>query len=96
MKVLGFYNNEVDSYINKETLILTGIGIVLGLVLGFFLNDFLITTCEFESIHYLKQIHPISYIYSALISTTFTVIVNIIIHYHLKKVDMIESLKSVE
>ena len=96
LKVLGFYNNEVDSYINKETLILTGIGIVLGLILGFFLNDFLITTCEFESIHYLKQIHPISYIYSALISTTFTVIVNIIIHYHLKKVDMIESLKSVE
>ncbi len=96
LKVLGFYNNEVDNYITKENIILTIIGIVLGLVLGYFLTNAVVSTVEVESARFIHQIKVASYIYSAILSIMFTVIVNIITHFNLKKIDMIESLKSVE
>ncbi len=96
LKVLGFYNNEVDNYITKENIILTLLGIVIGLIFGYFLTNAVVSTVEIESARFIHQIKVASYIYSVLLSIMFTVIVNIITHFNLKKIDMIESLKSVE
>lgn len=96
IKVLGFYDKEVYNYISRETVILTAIGILLGLIGGYVLNYFIITTCEINTLRFVKLIHPISYVYAALITIIFTVIVNIVTYFALKKIDMIESLKSVE
>lgn len=96
LKVLGFYNNEVDNYITKENIILTLFGIILGLVLGYFLTNAVVSTIEAESARFIHQIKVASYIYSTILSILFTVIVNIITHFNLKKIDMIESLKSIE
>ena len=96
LKVLGFYNAEVDNYINKETRIFTAIGIILGMFAGYILCNFLISTCEVEMCRFVKEIKPLSYLYSILITVFFTFIVNLVVHKTLKKVNMIESLKSVE
>ena len=96
IKVLGFYDKEVYNYISRETVILTSIGIVLGCIGGYFLNSFILATCELESMRFGKFIKPESYVYSILITIVFTLIVNIVTYFSLKKIDMIESLKSVE
>ncbi len=96
IKVLGFYDKEVYSYVTRETVILTIIGILLGLVSGYFLNFYIMQTCEINILRFSKIVTPISYIYSILITIVFTVIVNIVTYFSLKKIDMIESLKSVE
>ena len=96
IKVLGFYDKEVYDYIARETVILTIIGIALGLVGGYFLNYYLMGTCEINMLRFSKTIKPISYVYASLITIVFTLIVNIATYFALKKIDMIESLKSVE
>ena len=96
IKVLGFYDKEVYDYVTRETVILTIIGIAIGLVGGFFLTHFITGTCEINMLRFSKEIKPISYVYAALITIVFTVIVNIATYFSLKKIDMIESLKSVE
>ena len=96
LKVLGFYDSEVDAYITKETVILTALGIVLGLVFGYFLTNAVVSTVEIESCRFIHLIKPVSYLFSAVLSALFTLIVNFITHFKLKKIDMIESLKSVE
>lgn len=96
IKVLGFYDKEVSSYIYRESTILTAIGIVLGLVIGYFLEGYVIKTCEVDLIMFGNDIKLISYIFAIAITILCTIIVNIFIHFSLKKVDMIESLKSVE
>ena len=96
IKVLGFYDREVYDYVTRETILLTLIGIVLGLVAGFFLNYYIIGTCEINMLRFNKTIEPLSYVYSTLITIGFTLIVNFVTYFALKKIDMIESLKSVE
>lgn len=96
LKVLGFTNKEVDDYIVKETIILTIIGIILGIVFGIFLTNVILNTVEIEMVRFNRYIKPTSYIITAFMVMLFTFIVSIIIHFYLKKVDMIESLKSVE
>lgn len=96
IKVLGFYDKEVYSYVTRETVLLTLIGIALGLIGGYFLSYFIIDTCEINMLRFNKVVEPISYVYAALITIAFTVIVNIVTYFALKKIDMIESLKSVE
>ena len=96
IKVLGFYDKEVYNYVAKETVILTIIGIILGLAFGFFLNYYILETCEINMLRFPKIIHGISYLYAILITVVFTVIVNIVTYFSLKKINMIESLKSVE
>ena len=96
IKVLGFYDREVYSYVTRETVILTVIGIVLGLISGYFLNKFILTTCEINMLRFNQIVNPISYVYAILIIVGFTVIVNVTTYFALKKIDMIESLKSVE
>ena len=96
LKVLGFHDNEVDNYINKENIIFTILGIALGLILGTFLTSAIIGSIEIDVLKFIRNIKPISYVYSAVITLLFSFIVNFIIHFVLKKIDMIESLKSVE
>ena len=96
IKVLGFYDREVYDYITRETVILTIIGILLGLVAGYFLNFYILGTCEINILRFEKVIHPISYLYATVITFVFSIIVNIVTYFALKKIDMIGSLKSVE
>lgn len=96
LKVLGFYNDEVDSYITKESFILTVIGILLGLICGKYLSNFIISTCEPDSVMFVRTITFASYIVSAIITLIFTLMVNLITHFSLLKIDMVESLKNVE
>lgn len=96
LKVLGFFDKEVDNYITKENIILTIIGIALGLIFGNFLTYIVIGTVEMENSRFLREISLNSYIYTSIISFTFTLIVNYVTHFSLKKINMIESLKSVE
>lgn len=96
IKVLGFYDKEVFDYVSREVVFLTIIGIFLGLIGGFFLTNFIISTCEIEVLRFPRTIGMMSYVYSALITIVFTIIVNIATYFVLKKIDMIESLKSVE
>lgn len=96
IKVLGFYDKEVYQYVSRETIILTIIGILFGLVGGYFLNYFLIGATEADYIMYRMIVEPISYLYAIGITIIFTVIVNIFSYFALKKISMVESLKSVE
>lgn len=96
IKVLGFYDKEVYKYVNRETIILTIIGIILGLGGGYLLNFYIIGTCEIDMLRFVRVIDPLSYLYAILITVAFTIIVNIFTYFALKKIDMIGSLKSVE
>ena len=96
LKVLGFTDKEVDDYIIKETIILTILGILLGLIFGIFLTNIIINTVEIEMVRFIHHIKPYSFIITSSLILLFTVIVSILIHFALKKIDMIESLKSVE
>lgn len=96
IKVLGFYDKEVYDYITRETILLTGIGIIIGLLFGNVLSDFILTTCEVDMLRFPRYIKPISMVLSSGITIVFSVIVNFITYFALKKVDMIESLKSIE
>ena len=96
LKVLGFYDHEVDNYITKETIISTILGIIIGLVFGYFLTNVVITSVELEKTRFIHHISLQSYLYASAMSALFTLIVNFITHFSLKKIDMIESLKSVE
>ena len=94
IKVLGFYDKEVYLYITRETIILTAIGLVLGLVAGYFLDFFILETCEINMLRFRKFVAPLSFVFAALITILFTIIVNIVTYFALKKINMIESLKS--
>lgn len=96
IKVLGFYDKEVYNYVTREIVLLTIIGIAIGLIFGTFLNSFILGTCEIGILRFKRIILPQSYLYAILITTIFTIIVNFVTYFSLKKIDMIESLKSVE
>lgn len=96
LKVLGFYDNEVNSYVMRENLILTLLGIAFGMALGIVLHRFVIITCEIELVMFGRLIKGISFIYSSLLTLSFSVIISIAMYFKLKKINMIESLKSVE
>ena len=96
IKVLGFYNNEVSAYIYRENVLLTFIGIVLGEFLGILLHRFIMVTVEMDNMMFGRNIDLISFIISAVLTVAFSVLVNIVMYYKLKKVKMVESLKSVD
>ncbi len=96
LKVLGFYDGEVDSYVNRENVILTLIGCAVGCVIGFFLHRFVILTAEIDVMMFARDIHFVSYIYSMILTFVFAIIVAFVMHRKLMKIDMVESLKSVE
>lgn len=96
IKVLGFYDLEVAEYVYRENILLTLIGALVGCGLGNILHRYIITTVEVEMIMFGRLIFLKSYIYGVLFTIGFSVFVNWIMYFKLKKINMVESLKSVE
>ena len=96
LKVLGFFDGEVSSYVFRENVLLTVFGCILGVVLGSALHRYVITTVEIESYMFGRIIKLPSYLISIAITFCFSILVNLLMHFKLKKIDMVESLKSVE
>lgn len=96
LKVLGFFDGEVSQYVFRENILLTILGIVGGVFLGILLHRFVIVTVEVDAVMFGRDIAPVSFLYCALITCGFSAFVNLVMHYKLKKIDMVESLKSVE
>ncbi|MDO4288937.1 MAG: FtsX-like permease family protein [Eubacterium sp.] len=96
IRVLGFYEREVDNYIFRENIVLSLIGMVFGLFLGVLLNNFIITTVETNIVMFGRGIDLSSYLFACLFTMAFTLIVNICMKPVIKKIDMVESLKSIE
>lgn len=96
LKVLGFYDGEVSQYVFRENILLSFIGILAGAVFGIFLHRYVITTVEVDAVMFGRNIKPPSFIYSGIITFGFSMFVNMVMHFKLKKIDMVESLKSVE
>lgn len=96
IRVLGFYDMEVYKYIFRENIVLSIIGIVAGLGLGVLLNTFIINTVETDIAMFGRGIDLSSYIYSILFTLGFTMLVNIMMTPMIKRISMVESLKSIE
>lgn len=96
IKVLGFYDKEVNAYIYRETIALTVIGCVLGLVAGHYLFQVVIQTVEIDIMMMGRKVYPLSYVWSALLTLLFSGIVNLVMSRRIRRIDMIESLKSVD
>ncbi len=96
LKVLGFYDGEVSAYVFRENVLLTLIGAAFGAVLGIFLHRFVIVTVEVDAAMFGRTIYWPSFLYSVLFTVGFSAFVNLTMHFKLKKIDMVESLKSVE
>lgn len=96
LKVLGFYNGEVCAYVYRENVLLTLIGAMFGIILGKILHQFIIVTVEIESVMFGRNIDVSSFVYGFLLTIAFSFLVNGAMYFKLKKIDMVESLKSVE
>lgn len=96
LKVLGFTRREVDLYIFREILILSVLGALLGLVLGVFLENFVVTTAEVDMVMFGREIHWPSFVVAFLMTIGFAVIVAVTMRGKLNRIDMVESLKSNE
>lgn len=96
IKVLGFYDREVSSYIFKESTLSCIIGIIIGLFLGIPLDRFVISSAEVDAVMFAPGINLLSFVYAGILTFVFNMIVNFAVHFKLKKIDMVESLKSVE
>lgn len=96
IKVLGFFNKEVHLYVNKETLILTMIGIILGVPLGNIFAQTLTVILNLPSIYLAVSLHPVSYVIAAVLSFGFALIVNLITNRSLDAINPVEALKSIE
>lgn len=96
IKVLGFYDKEVTMYIYRENIFLTIFGVGIGLLFGKILHGYVLTTVELDMLMFSPKIHNLSYVFASLITVFFTVVVGFVMYQKLKKVDMIEALKSNE
>ena len=96
IKVLGFYDREVGEYVYRENIILTLIGGVFGLLLGMALHAYIMTTIELDGVMFGTKINISSFLISYGITILFSLLINIFMYPSLKKIPMVESLKSVE
>lgn len=96
LKVLGFYDKEVSQYVFRENVLLTIMGVIAGAAFGILLHRYVITTVEVDAVMFGRNIKPLSFLYSTLFTCGFSAFVNMVMHFKLKKIDMVESLKSVE
>ncbi|EEH97130.1 hypothetical protein CSBG_00756 [Clostridium sp. 7_2_43FAA] len=96
IKVLGFYDSEVAMYIFRENIILTILGILAGSFLGKILYVFLVSTAEMDNMMMIPTVDMIGYVISGLITMFFAILVMIMMHLKLKKVNMVDALKSIE
>lgn len=96
IKVLGFYESEVAAYVYRETAALTVIGTAVGLLLGVVLHQFVIRTAEIDMVMFGRSIYAPSYIFSAVLTVLFSVLVNLVMYRKLAKISMVESMKASE
>lgn len=96
IKVLGFYNSEVANYIYRENIVLTFIGVALGLVSGIFLHKFIVMKGEVDIVMFGRAILTRSFILAGALTILFSLLVNFVMYFKLKSVSMVESLKTVE
>ncbi|TGD17506.1 ABC transporter permease [Levilactobacillus suantsaiihabitans] len=96
IKVLGFYDGEVTMYIFRENLILTALGIFFGCFLGNWLHAYILNTAETDSLMFSPGIHWVSYVYAALLTLAFSLLVMGIMHRKLKRINMLDALSSVD
>ena len=96
IKVLGFYDMEVGMYVYRENFVLTVFGILLGQIFGKYLCTFLIRTIEMDIVMFGRDAKTENYLFSVLLSVVFALIVNFFMYFRMKKIDMVQSLKSVE
>ncbi len=96
LKVLGFFKKETASYVFRENLILTGIGIGAGMLLGHYFHRFVMSQVNIDMIAFDVHVRPISYLYSILLTVLFACVVNMVMSVKLDKINMAESLKSVD
>ena len=96
IKVLGFNRREVHRYVNKETLILTGIGAVVGVPLGYVLARSFTYVLQMPSLYFDVRVQPVSYVIAVALSFVFTIIVNQATNRSLNRIDMVGALKSAE
>lgn len=94
IKVLGSHDYEVTLYIYRENIILTVIGIFFGAIFGSWLTNFIMATMEIDNVVFGRVVHLDSYLYAIGLTLLFSVIVMIVIHYQLKRIDMVEALKA--
>ena len=96
LRVLGFTDREMYDYVFRENNALAFIGTAVGLVLGRYLHQFVIVTCEVDMVMFVCNVKPLSYGYSAALSIVFALMVNLLMRKKVRSVDMVESLKSAE
>lgn len=96
IKVLGFYPGETAAYVFRENLVLTGIGALVGLGLGKWLHQFIMNTLDVDGVSFQTKITSVSYLTAVLLTFVFAMLVNGFMYFKLKKIDMAESLKSIE
>ena len=96
LKVLGFYDGEVSQYVLRENVILTVLGIMFGAVFGILIHRYVITTVEVDAVMFGRNIKPLSFLYSGILTSIFSIVVNWVMHCNLNNIDMVESLLSVE
>jgi len=96
LKVLGFFDLETAAYVYRENILLTVIGTAVGAGLGILLHRYVILTAEVDLIMFGRQILPASYLYSVLLTIGFAALINFMMFFQLRKINMVESLKSTE
>ena len=96
IKLLGFYDGEVSAYVYRENIVLTLFGILLGCFMGHWLHIYLVRSTEIDLMMFGRQTAPSAYVYAAILTALFSLLVNVLAHFRMKKIDMVESLKSAE
>ena len=96
IKVLGFNDFKVSQYIYRENIMLTLMGSLMGLLLGKALFLFIIVTAEMDELMFGRELYASSYIIAVVLTFIFAMLVNVIMHFKLQRIEMVESLKSVE
>ena len=96
IKLLGFYDGEVSAYVYRENIVLTVFGILLGCFMGHWLHIYLVRSTEIDLMMFGRQTATSAYVYAAILTMLFSIAVNILAHFRMKKIDMVESLKSAE
>ena len=96
IKLLGFYDGEVSAYVYRENIVLTLFGILLGCFMGHWLHIYLVRSTEIDLMMFGRQTATSAYVYAAILTALFSLLVNVLAHFKMKKIDMVESLKSAE
>ncbi len=96
IKVLGFYDNETSNFVFRENIILMIIGMLIGAALGVVLHHFVVASAEMDIVMFGRTLNLLNFLFAGVLTVLFTVIVNFLMHFRLRKIDMVESLKSLD